>query len=561
MANTIPILSLTNTFGDLLTQQNRQAVELNNLAANNYTKDTGTLFLNGSGTGLSVTAAALLGSGIVSGTLSVGGSISAVSNVFINGAGNGLEVANNSLLRGNVVTNNLSANNIIRANTFNAAGNVFANDITSNNVVRTSTLNAAGGAFVNTIVANTSINVPTITITSKLDANSAPTSFFNNLQTTGQVSVGGNFVINGTTVYSTNTFTLNAGSAIGQISSFNVNRGSSGANASIRWNEPQKYFDIVDVNNPTSYSKILTANLISSSLTSTSTDTFASSSAANTLNNSINTNLALVQGIDATQNTWISSNVAYFQGVDNTQNTSISIIQGVDNTQNTSISIIQGVDNTQNTWISSNVAYFQGVNNTQNTTITAAFDAANNRVSSVSGTAGRISSSGGLTPVIDLVNTGVTAKGYGTAGSVPTFVVGTDGRITSVSNTNIAIASGAVSGLAASATTDTTNASNIGSGTLNSARLPTSGVSVGTYGGSNTIPIITVDTYGRVTSAANTVSTFAQFAASGTIVEYSANITSDYTITAGKNALSTGPITINSGVTVTVPSTSRWVIL
>ena len=136
MANTIPILSFTNTFGDLLTQQNRQAVELNNLAANNYTKDSGTLFLGGSGTGLSVTAAALLGSGVVSGTLSVGGSISAVSNVFINGTGNGLEVANNSLLRGNVVTNNLTANNIIRSNTLNAAGNVFANDISSNNIIR-----------------------------------------------------------------------------------------------------------------------------------------------------------------------------------------------------------------------------------------------------------------------------------------------------------------------------------------------------------------------------------------------------------------------------------------
>jgi hypothetical protein len=134
MANTIPILSFTNTFGDLLTQQNRQAVELNNLAANNYTKDTGTLFLDGTGTGLSVTAAALLGSGVVSGTLSVGGDISAVSNVFINGAGNALEVANNTLLRGSLITNGITANTLIRANTFNAAGNVFANDISSNNI-------------------------------------------------------------------------------------------------------------------------------------------------------------------------------------------------------------------------------------------------------------------------------------------------------------------------------------------------------------------------------------------------------------------------------------------
>lgn len=38
-------------------------------------------------------------------------------------------------------------------------------------------------------------------------------------------------------------------------------------------------------------------------------------------------------------------------------------------------------------------------------------------------------------------------------------------------------------------------------------------------------------------------------------------VTSNYTITSGKNAMSTGAITINSGVTVTVPSGSRWVII
>jgi len=38
-------------------------------------------------------------------------------------------------------------------------------------------------------------------------------------------------------------------------------------------------------------------------------------------------------------------------------------------------------------------------------------------------------------------------------------------------------------------------------------------------------------------------------------------VTANYTIPVTKNALSTGPITINSGVTVTVPTTSRWVVL
>lgn len=38
-------------------------------------------------------------------------------------------------------------------------------------------------------------------------------------------------------------------------------------------------------------------------------------------------------------------------------------------------------------------------------------------------------------------------------------------------------------------------------------------------------------------------------------------VTSSYSITAGKNAVSAGPITINSGVTVTIPSNSTWVIV
>ena len=38
-------------------------------------------------------------------------------------------------------------------------------------------------------------------------------------------------------------------------------------------------------------------------------------------------------------------------------------------------------------------------------------------------------------------------------------------------------------------------------------------------------------------------------------------VTSDYEITTGKNAMSGGPITINSGVTVTIPSGSTWTIV
>jgi hypothetical protein len=38
-------------------------------------------------------------------------------------------------------------------------------------------------------------------------------------------------------------------------------------------------------------------------------------------------------------------------------------------------------------------------------------------------------------------------------------------------------------------------------------------------------------------------------------------VTTDYTLSTGKNAMSAGPITINAGVTVTVPSGASWVVV
>lgn len=38
-------------------------------------------------------------------------------------------------------------------------------------------------------------------------------------------------------------------------------------------------------------------------------------------------------------------------------------------------------------------------------------------------------------------------------------------------------------------------------------------------------------------------------------------VIASYSIPTGTNAVSTGPITVNSGVTVTIPSGQRWVIL
>ena len=76
-------------------------------------------------------------------------------------------------------------------------------------------------------------------------------------------------------------------------------------------------------------------------------------------------------------------------------------------------------------------------------------------------------------PSGQIAPTGVTAGTYGSASQVPRFTVLASGQISSVTNTSIAISAGAVSGLAPSATIDTTIADNITFGQLSAARYST----------------------------------------------------------------------------------------
>ena len=47
----------------------------------------------------------------------------------------------------------------------------------------------------------------------------------------------------------------------------------------------------------------------------------------------------------------------------------------------------------------------------------------------------------------------------------------------------------------------------------------------------------------------------------GVFYENNQVVATSYTLTVGKNAMSAGPVTVNSGITVTIPSGSYWVIV
>ena len=72
------------------------------------------------------------------------------------------------------------------------------------------------------------------------------------------------------------------------------------------------------------------------------------------------------------------------------------------------------------------------------------------------------------------------------------------------SNSTIRVHDGSTAGGTELATVSyASNVTNFSTGTLNSARLPTSGVTAATYGNATNIPSITVDALGRITSASN----------------------------------------------------------
>ena len=123
-------------------------------------------------------------------------------------------------------------------------------------------------------------------------------------------------------------------------------------------------------------------------------------------------------------------------------------------------------------------------------------------------TEGAIVVGNGTGELQELANTG-TAGTYGTANTIPVFSTDAYGRVTSVTNTTVEISAAEVTSGIFEIARGGTNNSTYTAGTITYydgdkiASLANTGTA-GTYGDANTIPVISTDAYGRVSSVSNT---------------------------------------------------------
>jgi len=193
-------------------------------------------------------------------------------------------------------------------------------------------------------------------------------------------------------------------------------------------------------------------------------------------------------------------------------------------------------------------------------------------VTSVTGTA-PVVSSGGATPAISMAAANTTTNGYLTSTDWNTFNGKGSGTVTSVAALTLGTTGTDLSSTVATGTTTpvitlqvpTASASNRGALSStdwttfnNKAPAVTYTSTYVPYGQGTTTPALSSSfTYNSTTGSL----TAPEVVASNGIFVNNMTIAASYTIPTGYGASSVGAVTINSGVTVTVPSGSRWVVL
>ena len=442
---------------------------------------TGNLYANNVQANTSVNTATITATG----SITVGGSSS---------VGGSSTVGGSSLVVGSSITNSLQANNFVNTALITVTGNTYSGNLISNSallVKGTSILTGTANTLADLGIGG-NLNVPNLLFM----GNSTSSANIYNLTVPsgGTLTVSGNFVQSFPLIYNATSFTLSASSPIssGNFATFNVFR-TANANASIRWDETNKYWATLNVASNV-YNQIVTSEQLSNS--STSSNTF-----------NVATSLAVL-----TANTFLQANDA----------TTLSSAQDYANT------IVSANVVTLQSQIAANVVTVQSQIAANVITIQSQIAA---NLTSLSGSLNASSLSTGTIPSARFPTSGVSANVYGGSTQIPILTIDATGRVTTASNSAITT----VLPLAGSTTTGTPSVNllnqtltitsgNISVITTNASSQsitinPTvSGVTAGSYGSTGVIPIITVDTFGRVQTltTANVTSTINLTGTSGT---------------------------------------------
>jgi hypothetical protein len=119
---------------------------------------------------------------------------------------------------------------------------------------------------------------------------------------------------------------------------------------------------------------------------------------------------------------------------------------------------------------------------------------------------------------------------------------------------------------------DAVDATNIATGAVTAADIPDGNITLGKLHTDVQTPINDVANKQATLVSGTNIKTLngGSIVGSGNLIvgaqqdvfyENAQTVSSNYTITTNKSAMSAGPVTLNTSVTVTIPSGSRWVIV
>jgi hypothetical protein len=207
-----------------------------------------------------------------------------------------------------------------------------------------------------------------------------------------------------------------------------------------------------------------------------------------------------------------------------------------------------------------------------NFTITNTSPSSGGTVTSVTGTA-PVVSSGGNTPAISMAAANTTTNGYLTSTDWNTFNGKGSGTVTSVAALTLGTTGTDLSSTVANGSTTPVITLQVPTASATN-RGALSSTDWSTFNGK--APAVTYTTnyvpFGQGTTTPNLSASFTYVTGTGTLSAPQVNasnglhvnsrtIATTYSIPSGSSAMSAGPITISSGVSVTVPTGGKWVVL